>query len=91
MQPAGLRGDLGFWPDPRKEVLGSEQLSLLLQALPSGLQRDEGLCLRIKHYPCLSLITRKLASCICSYSWFLSHLVYNNFKGNVFEKGNEQA
>lgn len=44
-------------------------------------------CLRIKHYPCLNLITHKLVSCICNYSWLLSHLVYNNnFKGNVLEK-----
>lgn len=51
---------------------------LLLHVVPGDLHWDERLCASIKHYLCIILITHKLVSCICSYSWFLSHLFYNN-------------
>lgn len=62
-------------------------VSLLLRIVPNNLPWDERLCLRIKHYLCIILITRKLVSCICSYSWFLSHLFHNNnFERNILKK-----
>lgn len=62
-------------------------ISLLLHVVPSDLHWAEKLCASIKHYLCIILITHKLVSCICSYSWFLSHLFYNNnFKSNVLKK-----
>lgn len=66
---------------------GISLLLLLLHVLPGDLHWDEKLYVSIKHYLCIILITHKLVSCICSYSWFLSHLFYNNnFKSNVLKK-----
>lgn len=60
---------------------------VLLHVAPGDLHWDERLCTSIKHYLCIILITHKLISCICSYSWFLRHLFYNNnFKSNVLRK-----
>lgn len=62
-------------------------VSLLLHIVPGNLPWDERLCVSIKHYLCIILITRKLVSCICSYSWFLSHLFHNNnFERNILKK-----